>query len=79
MLKVRAWDVEITATDFEDGLVVDQEGTVGVLDCAMSRENSVVWFDDGSGDSRGRIDREFQFRFLAKVCRETFQDESTEA
>lgn len=36
MLKVRAWDVEITATDFEDGLVVDQEGTVGVLDCAMS-------------------------------------------
>ena len=68
MLKVRARDIEIAATDFEDGFIVDQEGAVGVLDCAVSRQNRVVWFDDGSGNSRGRVHGEFQFRFLAEVC-----------
>lgn len=60
MLKVWARNVEITAADLEDSFVVDQEGAVRVLDCAVSGKDSIIWFDDCSRNSRGRIDGELQ-------------------
>jgi hypothetical protein len=60
MLKVWAWNVEITAADLEDSFVVDQKGAIRVLDSAVGGKNSIVWFDNCSRNSRGRIDGEFQ-------------------
>ena len=60
MLEVGAWDVEVATADLVDGFVVDQESAVGVLDGAVSRKNCIVWFDNCSGDTRSRIDGEFE-------------------
>lgn len=60
VLKVRTWDIKITAADLEYGFIVDQESAVRVFDRAVRRENGVVWFDDGSRNARSRVDGEFQ-------------------
>jgi hypothetical protein len=42
-------DVQITATDVVDGLVVDHEGAVGVLQGGVGGQDGVVGFHHGSG------------------------------
>ncbi len=46
VLVVRSLQSEVTSADVVDGLVVDHEGTVGVLKGGVGRENRVVWFDN---------------------------------
>ena len=40
----------VPATDVVDGLVVNHEGAVGVLERRVRRQDRVVWLHDGSGD-----------------------------
>ena len=44
----------------------------------MSRQDSVVRFNDRTRQTRGRIHAKLQFRLLAKVGGEAFLQESTE-
>lgn len=67
MFEVRAWDIEITTADFVDSFVVNQEGAIRVLDSAVGRKDGIVGFDYRGGDTRRRIDSEFELRFLAEV------------
>ena len=46
VLIVWSRDVEIAAADVEDGVVVDKESAVGVLNRRVSGKDSIVWFDD---------------------------------
>ncbi len=41
---------KVAATDVIDGLVVDHEATVGVLEGGVSGENGVVWLDNRGSD-----------------------------
>jgi hypothetical protein len=43
-----ARDAKVLSADLEDGVVVDEEGTVGVLNGGVGRENSVVRLNNGS-------------------------------
>ena len=43
-------DVHVTSADVIDSLVVDHEGTVGVLEGGVGGQDSVVRLDDGGGD-----------------------------
>ena len=54
----RALDVEGAAADVVDGLVVEHDGDVGVLEEGVGGEHGVVWLDDGGGDLWGRVDGE---------------------
>jgi hypothetical protein len=45
----------------------------------MSRQNRVIGFYNGVCHCRGRVNAEFQFRFLAIVGREAFLNQSTKA
>eukprot|EP00041_Stephanoeca_diplocostata_P007724 m.111310 g.111310 ORF g.111310 m.111310 type:complete len:468 (-) comp17006_c0_seq1:106-1509(-) len=63
----RALDVEVTAADVVDGLVVNHERAVGVLKGSVARQNGVVWLNNGGGDLRGWVDSEFKLRLLAVV------------
>jgi len=45
----------------------------------VSRENSVVRLNYRGGDSWGRVDSEFEFGFLAIVCRQTFKKKGAES
>jgi len=47
----RARDIEVAATDIIDSFVVNEEGTVRILNSAVGGENSIVRLDDRIGDS----------------------------
>ena len=68
-------NVQITATDVIDGLVVHHEGAVGVLEGGVGGEDRVVGFDHSSGDLRCWVDRETQLGFLPVVDGQSFQQE----
>jgi hypothetical protein len=79
MLERRAGDVEVATADIVDGFIVHKECAVRVLDSAVSREDSVVWLDDGGGDTGSRVDGEFELGFLAVVGGEALEQEGAKA
>ena len=72
-------DVEVSSADVVDGLVVQHDGDVSVLEERVSREDGVVWFNDSSGDLRGWVDGETEFGFLAVVHGESLEEERGES
>jgi hypothetical protein len=78
VLEVGALNTEVAAADVVDGLIVDHEGAVAVLEGGVSGKDGVVWLDDRGGDLWGWVDTEFQLALLAVVNRQTFHEESTE-
>ena len=73
-----ALNVEVATADVVDGLVVDHEGTVGVLQGGVGGQDRVVWLDDGGGDLWGGVDGELQLGLLAVVNGETLHQEGSE-
>lgn len=78
VLVVGALDAEVATADVVDGLVVDHEGAVAVLESGVGGEDGVVWLNDGGGDLRSRVDAELELALLAVVDGETLHEESTE-
>lgn len=74
----RTLNTEVAAADIVDGLVVDHEAAVGVLQGGVSGENGVVWLNDGGGILRSRVDTELELGLLAVINRKTLHQESTE-
>ena len=54
----RALDVQVTAADVVDGLVVDHEGAVGVLQGGVSGQDGVVGLDHSGGDLKMTIEHQ---------------------
>ena len=50
-----ALDVQVTAADVVDGLVVDHEGAVGVLQGGVSGQDGVVGLNHSGGDLKMTI------------------------
>jgi hypothetical protein len=46
VLVVGALNAEVPSADVVDGLVVDHEGAVGVLEGGVGGENGVVWLNN---------------------------------
>jgi len=78
VLVVRALDAEVAAADVVDGLVVDHERTVTVLEGGVCGKDGVVRLDDRGGDLGCRVDTELELALLAVVHRQTLHEESTE-
>ena len=53
-------DVQVATADVVDGLVVDHEGTVGVLEGGVGCQDRVVRLNDGSRHLWGRVDGELK-------------------
>lgn len=62
-----------------DGLIVDHERAVGVLEGRMRRQNRVVRLDDGSRHLRRGIHGELKFRLLAVINGKTLHEQRGEA
>merc|ERR1712196_213619 len=75
----RALDVEVAAADVVEGLVVEGERHVRVLEERVRREHRVVGLDDGVGDLRRRRDAERELGLAAVVDREALEEERAEA
>lgn len=74
----RALNVEVAAANVVDGLVVNHEGTVRVLEGGVGGQDRVVGLNDGSRHLRGRVDRELELGLLAVVDRQALEEEGTE-
>jgi len=72
-------DVEISPADVIDGLVVDHEGAVRVLQCGVGGQDGVVRFNHSSGDLGSRVDGELKLGFLSVVNRKTLHQKCRES
>ena len=79
VLVVGALNAEVPAADVVDGLVVDHEGAVGVLEGGVGGEDGVVGLDNGGGDLGGRVDAELELALLAVVDGQTLHQEGAES
>ena len=69
----RSLNVEVTTANVIDGLIVDHEGTVRVLQGGVGGQDGVVRLDHSSGDLRCRVDGKFKLGLLSIIHRESFQ------
>lgn len=79
VLIVGALKTKVSSADVVDSLVIDHEGTVGVLKGGVSGKDRVVWLDNGCGGLWCWVDTELQLDLLAEVDGETLHEESTES
>jgi len=73
-----ALNVEVTAADVVDGLVVEHDGDVGVLKEGVGGEHGVVGLNDGGGDLGGGVHGEAELGLLAVVDGESLEEERSE-
>lgn len=75
---VGALEPEVAAANIVDGLVVDHEGAVGVLQGGVGGQDRVVRLNNGDGRLRSGVDTELQLALLAVVDGQTLHEESAE-
>ena len=72
-------DIEVPTADVVDSLIVDHEGTVGVLQGGVGGEDGVVRLNNSSGHLWGRVDRKFELGLLAIVDGETLHEKGSKS
>ena len=73
-----ALNIQSTVADLVDGLVIEQEGAISVLQEGVGREDGVVGLNDGSRNLGRRVDAEVQLRLLGIIDRQALQKERAE-
>lgn len=79
VLVAGARNVQVAMADVVDGLIVNQESAVSVLNSAVGGQNGVVGLNNCSRHAGRRVDRELEFGLLAILAGETLQQQSAEA
>lgn len=79
VLVVGALNAQVPSANVVDGLVVDHEGTVGVLERGVGGEDRVVGLDDRGGDLGGRVDAELELALFAVVDGQTLHEQGAES
>lgn len=75
----RALDAEVPAADVVQGLVVEAEGAISVLEQRVRAQDRVVRLHDGRRDLRGRRDGEAELALSAVVDAQALEEERSEA
>merc|ERR1712054_363615 len=60
-------NVEVSSGNIVDGLVIEDDGDIGVLKKRVGGEDGVVWLNNGGGDLWGWADGETELGFLTVV------------
>jgi len=71
-------DVQVTAADVVNGLVVEHDGDVGVFEEGVGGQDGVVGFNNSGGDLGGGVDGEAELGLLAVIDGESFEQEGAE-
>jgi len=71
-------DVEVSSADIVDGLVVEHDGDVGMLEEGVSGEDGVVGLNNGGGDLGGGVDGESELGLLTVIDGESLEEEGSE-
>jgi len=72
-------DVQVTAADVIDGLVVNHEGAVRVLQSGVGGQDGVVGLNHGSGNLGCRVDSELKLALLSVVHRQPLHEKGGKA
>jgi hypothetical protein len=78
VLVVGTLEAEVAAADVVDGLVVDHEGAVRVLESGVGGQDGVVRLNNGGSSLGSRVDAELELALLAVVDGQALHKESTE-
>ena len=70
-------DIEVSSADIVNGLVVEHDGDISVLEEGVGGENGVVWLNNGGGDLWGWVDGETELGLLAVVDGKSLEEERT--
>lgn len=79
VLKVGALETQVAAADVVNGLVVDHEGAVGVLQRGVGSKNRVVGLDNRGGGLGRRVDAELELALLSVVNRQALHQQRAES
>lgn len=72
-------NIEGPPADVVDGLVIEHNGNVGVLQQGVGGEHRVVWLDDGGGDLWGWVHSESELGLLSVVNGEPLQEKRSKS
>jgi len=70
-------DVEVSSADIVNGLVIDHDCDISVLEEGVGGEHGVVGLNNGGGDLRGWVDGETELGLLTVVDGESLEEEGT--
>jgi len=68
-------NIEVSSADIVDGLVVEHDGDIGVLEERVGGEDRVVGLNDGGGDLGGGVDGETELGLLAVINGKSLEEE----
>jgi len=71
-------NVEVSSGDIIDGLVIKDNGDIGVLEKRVGGEDGVVWLNNGGGDLWGWVDGETELGFLTIIDGKSLEEEGSE-
>jgi len=71
-------DIKVSSADIIDGLIIKDNGDIGMLEKRMSGEDGVVWLNNGGGDLWGWVDGETKLGFLTVIDGKSFEKEGSE-
>jgi hypothetical protein len=71
-------NVEVSAGNIVDSLVVEHDGDIGVLEEGVGGEDGVVWLNNGGGDLGRRVDGETELGLLSVIDGESLEEERSE-
>jgi len=72
-------NVQRSLADVVDGLIVQQEGNISVLQEGVGGQHRVVWLNNRGGHLRRGIDAEIQLRLLSVVDGQSLQEEGSKS
>jgi len=71
-------DIEVSSGNIVDGLVIEDNGDIGVLKKRVGGEDGVVWLNNGGGDLWGWVDGETELGFLTIIDGKSLEEERSE-
>ena len=71
-------DIKVSSADIINGLVIKDNGNIGVLQKRVSGEHGVVWLDNGGGDLWGWVDGETELGFLTVIDGKSLEEKGSE-
>ena len=72
-------DIEVSSADIVNGLVIKDNGNIGVLQKGVSGKHGVVWLDNGGGDLWGWVHGETELGFLTVINGKSLEEKGSES
>ena len=72
-------NVEVSSADIVNGLVIDHDGNISMLEEGVGGEDGVVWLNNGGGNLWGWVDGETELGLLTVVDGKSLEEEGSKS